>query len=648
MRKRNTVLCFILSLAMMLTAIPSAVFADGENAESSLAIAEEYKDNPVLYSDGEIKFLAENVTLPSEYTVSVGSDDSWETLNEDAYTVTDKNGTPEITITGSKAPLESYRNYYLKLSFDSTELTSSSFSYLEAIEEYDLPSNDRMLCNTISTINKNISVYINNAKYHDIEDEVEITDIQLDPDWEQPEGFTVGEDPDDKDSLYYSSGSKTGTAKISVSYKEYGTDNILTTSFKVEVAGFYSEYEMEIDTENGRRHFLPGEEATVAVKVMKRTFDSEKDETYEDVTDSISYKWTCQDGQSYLKNFESNGNKAKVKFKNTSEGESLFGGCNISVKLLDENGDEIMKSNGLPYEEDISLLVNEQYTIVSPEDLKGELEAPGDTYTGKFAYTEFSVDKPEGTVVKTVKEDGEDKAVKYFWKYDPSEIRIEDLGDCEWKLTRLTNEAFWISLYAYWGEDKSDSERREEASYFFDAAPEDNEAVEKAIALISAIPSKVTLKNEAAVTKARKAYDALTENQKYTFDPDVLSILENAEQTIKDLKAYNKNVKSAKKAKVKLVSVKAKGATRILAKWKTGKNVCGYQLRYSTNKKFKKAKKIKLNNPEKYKTLISQLSPGKKYYVQVRPVKKVKNTATGKTKKVAGTWSKAKTVKLRS
>lgn len=68
----------------------------------------------------------------------------------------------------------------------------------------------------------------------------------------------------------------------------------------------------------------------------------------------------------------------------------------------------------------------------------------------------------------------------------------------------------------------------------------------------------------------------------------------------------------------------------------------GYELQYSTDKKFAKKKTttvdIKNNKTTSYK--ISKLTKGKKYYVRVRTYKAVK--VNGKTKKLYGKWSAVK------
>ncbi len=95
----------------------------------------------------------------------------------------------------------------------------------------------------------------------------------------------------------------------------------------------------------------------------------------------------------------------------------------------------------------------------------------------------------------------------------------------------------------------------------------------------------------------------------------------------------------AVKAK-KVVVKKAKAAKKALVvTWKAVKNVTGYQIQISTNKKFKKNKKtVTVAKKKATKKTIKKLKSKKKYYVRVRAYKVING------KKVYGKWSKIKTV----
>ncbi|MCI8490531.1 MAG: hypothetical protein HFJ04_09915 [Lachnospiraceae bacterium] len=88
------------------------------------------------------------------------------------------------------------------------------------------------------------------------------------------------------------------------------------------------------------------------------------------------------------------------------------------------------------------------------------------------------------------------------------------------------------------------------------------------------------------------------------------------------------------------IKAKSKGFT---VSWKKQKSVTGYQLQYSTSKKFAKkatvTKTIKKKSATKWSS--GKLKPNKIYYVRIRTYQTVKG------KKYESAWSKAKTVKTR-
>lgn len=90
------------------------------------------------------------------------------------------------------------------------------------------------------------------------------------------------------------------------------------------------------------------------------------------------------------------------------------------------------------------------------------------------------------------------------------------------------------------------------------------------------------------------------------------------------------------------LTVKA-GKKQLTASWKTVANITGYEVQYSTSKKFTKktTKKVTIKKAKTKKTTIKKLKKGKKYYVKVRAYKTV-----GK-KKIYSSWSTVKTVKVK-
>ena len=106
-----------------------------------------------------------------------------------------------------------------------------------------------------------------------------------------------------------------------------------------------------------------------------------------------------------------------------------------------------------------------------------------------------------------------------------------------------------------------------------------------------------------------------------------VDVLKNKKLTIK--KASIKSLKSKKKTKTTVIFNKQK-------------DVNGYQIQYSTSKKFtKKTTKTKNISNKKNNCTLTKLKSKKTYYVKIRAYKKVNG------KKVYGTWSKTKKVKIK-
>ena len=85
-----------------------------------------------------------------------------------------------------------------------------------------------------------------------------------------------------------------------------------------------------------------------------------------------------------------------------------------------------------------------------------------------------------------------------------------------------------------------------------------------------------------------------------------------------------------------------------VVRWKRQRaQTSGYELQYSTNKKFSKkaVRKVMVKGNKKASKRITGRKPGKKYYVRIRTYKSVKGR--GKTKKFYSAWSKVKTVRTR-
>ena len=96
---------------------------------------------------------------------------------------------------------------------------------------------------------------------------------------------------------------------------------------------------------------------------------------------------------------------------------------------------------------------------------------------------------------------------------------------------------------------------------------------------------------------------------------------------------------SVKAPKLKMVKRK-KGQKKVKAYWTKVKGVSGYQIQFSTSKKFKKSKTktFKVNKKRK-KAAFKKLKKNKKYFVRIRAYKKVNG------KKYYSEWSNVKKLK---
>lgn len=96
-------------------------------------------------------------------------------------------------------------------------------------------------------------------------------------------------------------------------------------------------------------------------------------------------------------------------------------------------------------------------------------------------------------------------------------------------------------------------------------------------------------------------------------------------------------------AGVKIRTPSTSGITRsencIKIKWKKVNGINGYQIQYSTNKEFKKAKKITIKSKTTTSKTIKNIGNSKKYYIRIRSYKK------NKGKNIYSNWSKNKVTK---
>jgi len=105
--------------------------------------------------------------------------------------------------------------------------------------------------------------------------------------------------------------------------------------------------------------------------------------------------------------------------------------------------------------------------------------------------------------------------------------------------------------------------------------------------------------------------------------------------------SYSEVLKVKIAPKTTTLTLKA-GSKQLTATWKSVSDISGYEVQYSTSKKFTKktTKTVKVKKSSK-KTTVKKLKKGKKYYVRIRTYKTVNG------KKIYSDWSKVKNVKVK-
>lgn len=121
----------------------------------------------------------------------------------------------------------------------------------------------------------------------------------------------------------------------------------------------------------------------------------------------------------------------------------------------------------------------------------------------------------------------------------------------------------------------------------------------------------------------------------------VITVRAGATSTYKEATA--KILVKVKPAKQKTPALKVQKGKKLKVSWKKDKNATGYEIQYSTDKKFKNKKVTKSVQMKKNKTVtatIKKLKAKKQYYVRIRAYKSAK--INGKNEKLYGAWSSAK------
>ena len=102
---------------------------------------------------------------------------------------------------------------------------------------------------------------------------------------------------------------------------------------------------------------------------------------------------------------------------------------------------------------------------------------------------------------------------------------------------------------------------------------------------------------------------------------------------------YSDVIKLTTKTKTPTISKLKAGKKKATVKYKKVSGAYGYQIQYSTNKKFKKGNKS--SNTTKLSKTVKKLKSKKKYYVRIRTYRTVNG------KKIYSNWSKVKNIKVK-
>lgn len=159
----------------------------------------------------------------------------------------------------------------------------------------------------------------------------------------------------------------------------------------------------------------------------------------------------------------------------------------------------------------------------------------------------------------------------------------------------------------------------EETDFFFDPGPlGDNAAYRSVIVMVKGTKQDEVKDNEPATKPSEPA---------------------TTQPTTKPSTTKNTETVKPKKTSIKKLS---KGKKKFTVTWAKVSGVKGYQIQYSSNKKFKKNNKsVTVTKQKTTKATVKKLKSKKKYYVRVRTYKTVNG------KKIYSSWSKVKSVKTK-
>ena len=163
----------------------------------------------------------------------------------------------------------------------------------------------------------------------------------------------------------------------------------------------------------------------------------------------------------------------------------------------------------------------------------------------------------------------------------------------------------------------------EETDFFFDPGPLGDNAAYRSVRVMVKGTKQDEVKDSKPATKPSEPATTPSTTQ----------------PTTKPSTTKNTETVKPKKTSIKKLS---KGKKKFTVTWATVSGVKGYQIQYSSDKKFKKNNKsVTVTKQKKTKATVKKLKSKKKYYVRVRTYKTVNG------KKIYSSWSKVKSVKTK-
>lgn len=163
----------------------------------------------------------------------------------------------------------------------------------------------------------------------------------------------------------------------------------------------------------------------------------------------------------------------------------------------------------------------------------------------------------------------------------------------------------------------------EETDFFFDPGPLGDNAAYRSVIVMVKGTKQDEVKDSKPATKPSESATTPSTTQ----------------PTTKPSTTKNTKTVKPKKTSIKKLS---KGKKKFTVTWAKVSGVKGYQIQYSSNKKFKKSNKsVTVTKQKTTKATVKKLKSKKKYYVRVRTYKTVNG------KKIYSSWSKVKSVKTK-